>query len=319
MRFNNPAFGQETARTTNYDPAVLDGWHVRPNNWEGQVSIQREIVPRVSAYAAYTRRWFGNLTATRNRAVTNADFSPYCVPVPADSRLENGGGYQQCGLFDVNRNITPNNLIFNSSDIGGIDDVYDGFDFDVNARLARNIILSGGVSLGRERVSYCNLKDDLSLTTNGRDFGVNTPRTDDYCNITPPFQPQVKGQVAYPLPWWDISLSATFQSLSGPQLERELPIDQRACGAIARPAVHGRSADRQSAAQRHDVRRSHLPDRSPRQQGLPERRHGDSADGLDLQPVQCEPDSDLQPRPTALPGCRRRSSCRRGLSTLECK
>jgi len=212
----NPAFGQTTARTTNYDPEFLSGWHVRPNNWEGQISIQREIVPRVSAYAAYTRRWFGNLTATRNQAVTNADFSPYCVPVPPDSRLENGGGYQQCGLFDVNRVITPNNLIFNSSKIGGIDDVYDGFDFDVNARLARNIILSGGVSLGRERINYCNLKDDLSLTTTG--FGNTTPRTDDYCNITPPMQPQVKGQVAYPLPWHDISLSATFQSLSGPLL-----------------------------------------------------------------------------------------------------
>ena len=68
--------------------------------------------------------------------MTNADFTPYCVPVPADSRLPNSGGYQQCGLFDVNRIIAPNNLIFNSSDIGGIDDVYDGFDFDVNARLA---------------------------------------------------------------------------------------------------------------------------------------------------------------------------------------
>jgi hypothetical protein len=218
----NPAFGQLTTRTTNYDPGVINGWHVRPNNWEGQVSIQREIVPRVSAYAAYTRRSFGNLTATRNQAVTNADFSPYCVPVPADSRLENGGNYQQCGLFDVNRNITPNNLIFNSSDIGGIEDVYDGFDFDVNARLARNIILSGGVTFGRERISYCNLKDDLSLTTTG--FGVNTPRTDDYCNIAPPFQPQVKGQVAYPLPWWDVSLSATFQSLSGPQLNANYPL-----------------------------------------------------------------------------------------------
>jgi hypothetical protein len=213
---NNPAFGQVTARTTNYDPTIVDGWHVRPNNWEFQTSVQREIVPRVSAYVAYTRRWFGNLTATRNQAVTNADFSPYCVPVPVDSRLPNGGGYQQCGFYDVNRIITPNNLIFSSSDIGGIDDVYDGFDFDVNARLARNIILAGGVSIGRERINNCNLKDDLSLTTTG--FGVNASRTDEFCNVTPPFQPQVKGQVAYPLPWWDVSLSATFQSLSGPQL-----------------------------------------------------------------------------------------------------
>ena len=160
---NNPAFGQVTARTTSYDPAVINGWHVRPNNWEGQVSIQREIVPRVSAYAAYTRRWFGNLTSTRNQNVSNADFTHYCIPVPVDSRLPNGGGYQQCGLYDVNRIITPNNLIFNSADIGGIDDVYDGFDFDVNARLARNVILSGGVTFGRERVNNCILKDDLSL------------------------------------------------------------------------------------------------------------------------------------------------------------
>ena len=71
----------------------------------------------MSAYAGYTRRWYGNLTATRNRAVTNADYTPYCIPVPASNpRLREGGGYQQCGLFDINRNIAPNNLIFNSSD-----------------------------------------------------------------------------------------------------------------------------------------------------------------------------------------------------------
>jgi hypothetical protein len=227
---NNPAFGQVTARTTNYDPSVTEGWHVRPNNWEFQVSIQREIVPRVSAYAAYTRRSFGNLTVTDNLNVSNADFTPYCIPVPVDSRLANGGGYQQCGLFDVNRNITPNNLIINASEIGGIDDVYDGFDFDVNARLARNIILSGGVSLGRERINRCALKDDLSLA-----FGTD-PRTDDYCNNSPPFQPQVKGQAAYPLPWWDISLSATFQSLSGPQLSANYPLTNAIAGpSLGRP------------------------------------------------------------------------------------
>jgi hypothetical protein len=226
----NAAFGQPNVRTTNYDPAVTNGWHVRPNNWEGQVSIQREIVPRVSAYAAYTRRWFGNLTATRNLNVTNADYTQYCIPVPVDSRLPNGGGYQQCGLYDVNRVITANNLIFSSANIGGIDDVYDGFDFDVNARLARNIILSGGVSLGRERVNNCILKDDLSLA-----FGTD-PRTEDYCNITPPFQPQVKGQVAYPLPWHDISLSATFQSLSGPQLSAIYPMTNAIAGpSLGRP------------------------------------------------------------------------------------
>jgi len=227
---NNPLFGQVQTRTTNYDPSIVEGWHVRPNNWEGQISIQREIVPRVSAYAGYTRRWYGNLTATRNLNVTNADFTEYCVPVPADSRLPNSGR-QLCGLYDVNRIIAPNNLIFNSKDVGGIEDVYDGFDFDVNARLARNILLSGGVSIGRERINYCNLRADLSLTTTG--FGTNTPRTNDYCDIRPPMLPQVKAQAAYPIPVWDISVSATFQSLSGPQLSANYPLNN----AIVAPSL----------------------------------------------------------------------------------
>ena len=226
---NNPLFGQVQTRTTNYDPAIVDGWHVRPNNWEGQISVQREIAPRVSAYAGYTRRWYGNLTATRNLNVTNADFTEYCVPVPVDSRLPNSGS-QLCGLYDVNRIIAPDNRIFNSSDVGGIEDVYDGFDFDVNARLSR-ILLSGGLSVGRERINYCNLRTDLSLTTGG--FGVNTPKTEDYCDIRPPMQPQVKGQVAYPIPRWDVNVSATFQSLSGPQLSANYPLTN----AIVAPSL----------------------------------------------------------------------------------
>jgi hypothetical protein len=67
--------------------------------------------------------------------VTNADYTQYCIPVPADDRLWNGGT-QQCGYYDVNRVIAPNNLIFNSSQVGGIKDVYDGFDFDVERAAA---------------------------------------------------------------------------------------------------------------------------------------------------------------------------------------
>ena len=222
---NNPLFGQVATRTTNYDPEIVSGWGVRPNNWEMQASVQREVIPRVSAYASYTRRWFGNLTATRNLNVSNADFTGYCVPIPADSRLPGGGGGEQCGLFDVNRIIAPNNLIFNSGDVGGIEDVYDGFDFDVQARLARNMLVSGGVSLGRERINNCNLIDDLSLAFNG-------PRTEAYCDVRPPFQPQVKGQVATPLRW-GLNVSATFQSLSGPQLNANYPLSN----AIAAPSL----------------------------------------------------------------------------------
>ncbi|HEY7189771.1 MAG TPA: carboxypeptidase regulatory-like domain-containing protein [Vicinamibacterales bacterium] len=225
---NNPAFGQLTARTTNYDPDVVQGWHVRPNNWEGQISIQREILPRISAYAGYTRRYYGNLFATRNLAVTNADYTPYCVNLPSDPRLP-GSGTQQCGYFDVNRNIAPNNLIFNSSKVGGIDDVYDGYDFDVNARLARNTLISGGVSWGRERVNACNLKDDLSLSAPAS-FRTSSPRDEKFCNSHPNWNPQIKGQFSYRLPW-EVNFSATYQSLSGPEIFASCPVNSTVNGA----------------------------------------------------------------------------------------
>jgi len=227
---SNPLFGQVATRTTNYDPEIVEGWHVRPNNWETQFSIQHELLPRVSVYAGYSRRWYGNLQATRNLNVTNADFTQYCIPVPSDSRLDNGGT-QQCGYYDVNRVIAPNNLIFNSSKVGGINDVYDGFDFDVNARLPRRVILSGGVSVGRERVDICNLKDDLSLTQTGNGR-TQDPRTDAFCNVTPPWATLIKGQASYPLPW-DVAVSATFQSLLGPELRAQYPLTN----AIALPSL----------------------------------------------------------------------------------
>jgi len=230
---NNPLFGQVATRTTNYDPEVVEGWHVRPNNWEFQASIQRELVPRVSVYGGYTRRWFGNLFATKNLNVTNADFTHYCIPVPADERLPTSG-QQQCGLYDVNRVIAPNNLVFNSSQVGGIDDVYDGVDFDVNARLRAGLILSGGVSVGRERINTCNLVDDLSLLQTGT-ARPNDPRTDEFCNVNPPWSPQWKGQAAYTMPW-DIALSATFQSLLGPELRAQYPLTNQIAGpSLGRP------------------------------------------------------------------------------------
>jgi hypothetical protein len=227
---SNPLFGQVATRTTNYDPDVVEGWGKRPDNWEMQFSVQRELLPRVSAYAGYSRRWYGNLFATKNLNVTNADFTQYCIPVPADNRLPTGG-QQQCGYYDVNRVIAPNNLIFNSSSVGGIKDVYDGFDFDVNARLPRRIIVSGGVSIGRERVDICNLKDDLSLSQTGN-LRTQDPRTEEFCNVTPPWAPLVKGQAAYTLPW-DVAVSATFQSLLGPELRAQYPLTN----AIAAPSL----------------------------------------------------------------------------------
>ena len=55
----------------------------------------------VSITGGYYRNWFGSHLVTDNTLVTPADFDPFCITAPTDSRLPGGGGYQVCGLADV--------------------------------------------------------------------------------------------------------------------------------------------------------------------------------------------------------------------------
>jgi len=232
--FAQPTFGTQVAPTTTYDPSIVTGWGVRPYNWELQTSIQQQVAPRVSVYLGYSRRWFGNFFATQNTAVTNASYTPYCIGIPTAPSvtgvpLPNAGG-QQCGYFDLIRPTTAISLIQKADNFGKVQDVYDGIDFDANARLGKGLLVNGGVSWGRERVNICDFKDNLQITSVGTTLGslstaVNpiAPRDNAYCDIRPPFQPNVKGQLTYPFPY-GIGASITFQSVPGAQVVGNYPL-----------------------------------------------------------------------------------------------
>ena len=59
-------FGNTNPNTTTINPEILGGWGVRPNDWQFGVSVQHELVPRVSVEGAYNRRWWGNFFVTDN-------------------------------------------------------------------------------------------------------------------------------------------------------------------------------------------------------------------------------------------------------------
>ena len=168
--------------------------------------MQHEVVPRVSVTAAYFRRVYGNLTVTDNLARTPADYDPYSIVAPIDSRLPGGGGYQVSGLYDATpatAGLTDNLITFGRT-FGTREDVFDGVDLSLMARLRDGIVVQGGVSIGRERTDNC--------------FVVDSPQEMLNCEVDPPFQPNVKLLGVYPLPWWGLQTSATFQSLPGPQV-----------------------------------------------------------------------------------------------------
>jgi hypothetical protein len=217
----NPSTVGQILVRTRYDEALTEGFGVRPYNWVASLSVQQEVVPGLSVAAGYFRRWNGNFNivsgntpVTQNLAVTNADFTHYCIAAPEDSRLPSGGG-QMCGFYDVS--VTKfgqvDNLITRAENFGVQEDVFDGIDFTFTARLPSHAFVGGGLSLGRQRTNNCYAIEDRSLT-----FVATFPRTRPFCDVHPPMQPSLKLQGVYPLPWWGLETSATFQSLPGPQI-----------------------------------------------------------------------------------------------------
>ena len=63
---NAPTFGTATRTTAAIDPAMLNGWSVRPGDWQIGASVQQQLLPRVSVEVGYFQRWLKNFTATDN-------------------------------------------------------------------------------------------------------------------------------------------------------------------------------------------------------------------------------------------------------------
>ena len=216
---DNLAFGQPNAQASRYADDVLHGYGARPYSWEFSTGIQRELKPGFAVNGAYYRRWYGNFSVTNNVAQTSSDFTPYCITAPVNPSLPGGGGYQVCGLYDTNKFGVISNVITQVKNYGSQQDVYDGVDLTTNIRLPGSVTLNGGLNIGRERANNCFLNDQPQLTvTSTAPLIANSPRTDSYCDVRPPFQTQVKFFGVYPLPWWGLQTSATFQSLPGPQI-----------------------------------------------------------------------------------------------------
>jgi hypothetical protein len=192
-------FGQ-TRITTRYADDVLTGH--RNNNWQFSTSVQQQVTDQLGLSIGYFRTWFGNFLATDNLSVTPEDFDEYCITAPSDTRLPGGGGQRVCGLYDVTRERygLTNNLVSKASNFGDQTDIYNGVDVNFNLRAGNGFMLSGGASTGR--------------TTTGACFVVDSPEALRFCEVTPPFDTQVKVNGSYLLPR-EIQVSATYQNLPG--------------------------------------------------------------------------------------------------------
>jgi hypothetical protein len=167
----------------------------------------------------YFHTSYGNFQVTDNLATTNADFDSYCITAPKDSRLPGGGGYPMCGLADLNpaKFGQVNNLVRQASDVGKITQTFDGVDISMNSRFGRGIQFGGGISMGQSVYNNCGALMDVSPGTSPLGVGAAWIGNQNFCDQKMPWasQNQLKFQGVYPLPWWGIQASGTFQSLPG--------------------------------------------------------------------------------------------------------
>ncbi len=216
-------FGQAIPSQT-YNPAILNGFGVRPYDWEFSAGVQHEVARNLAINVAYFRRIYGNFIVTDNRAVTAADYGVYSVTAPADSRLPGGGGYTVNNLYDVNPNKVGqiNNYVTSSDDYGKEYEHWNGLDLTVNARPSRGVLFQGGASVGRTSFDNCAIRAVLPELTNvASAFGAGSiavSPTNPFCHVDTQFLTQVKLLGSYTVPRVDINVAGTFQSLPGPNI-----------------------------------------------------------------------------------------------------
>jgi hypothetical protein len=232
-QLNQPLGSLNVAAT--YDSDITSGFGVRPDDREISAGLQHQIVPGVALDFQYTRHWFGNFVASQNLTQPPSAYDSFCVTAPSTASgsgftLPNAGD-QICGYMDLNPayfDVEPFYNVTKASNFGDVGDVYTGYDVNLNARLPRGGVVSGGVSLGHEVTDICSVAGQVDVTyapvsgVGASSAGTLSGQVDSpstlFCREEPPFQPDFKGFASYPLPWFGLSASATVQNRPGPQI-----------------------------------------------------------------------------------------------------
>jgi len=154
----SPTFGTATRTTAAIDPAILNGWNVRPGDWQIGTSVQHQILPRLSAEFGYFHRWLTHFTTTDNVLVSSGNYTTYSLVAPSDPRLPGGGGYTVAGLQNITQEGfnagTSNNVTF-ADNFGGLSQVYNGVLLNVSARAAHGLNFQGGINTGKTVQDSC--------------------------------------------------------------------------------------------------------------------------------------------------------------------
>jgi hypothetical protein len=226
-----PATFGTSVFTSTTDPSLLNGWGVRPGDWGMGVSVQQQVLPRVSVEVGYTRRWLDNFVVTDNLAQASTDYTPFSVVAPSDPRLPGGGGQTITGLYNVNNNVanSVNNLLTLASNYGSQWSHYNGVLMNISARPRSGLTFQGGFNTGRTESDACAVRaalpeiNETSTAFGNGLLGIGTSvstlnATNPYCHVSTGWVTRWTGLGSYTIPKVDVQLAGTFRSDQGAPL-----------------------------------------------------------------------------------------------------
>ena len=217
----------------------------REYNWEYNIGIQHELLPRVSLNVGWYRRVFGDIEQRSNEALLACDTSTAVAGVPCGSWIPFVVSFDDpvgraAVLRGLGQNFDIDTTSFLAYDLdpayrGLVDQLdvtsdinrnyYNGFEVSLQARLPNGGNIFGGWT------AHQHIQDTCGLTANPNGIGIEDPirgsdenvlRGGRFCNQSElgiPFRNDFKLFGAYPLPG-DFEFSGSIQAYSGG--EREL-------------------------------------------------------------------------------------------------
>ena len=221
---DNLNFGRSGSNVTQINQDTLRGWGVRENDWQWGVTVQQQIVPRVSVEVGYAHRSFYGFTVTDNLVRDPSQYDAWTINAPTDSRLPGGGGYPVVMYTPTAAAaaLAARNYVTFESDFGAErKNYYDGVDVTLNGRLRQGLTFQIGTQTGRTVLDTCAV-----------DTKVDTPDP-RFCRNDAPVLTTVRGLASYTLPKVDVQISATFRS----QPPLELGIADTSVGPTANGAT----------------------------------------------------------------------------------
>jgi hypothetical protein len=207
--WQNSNFGNPLI-TTMVNPDVLEGWNIRPFDWQFGVAVQQEVLPRLSVELSYNRRWWGNFFVTDNRAIGPQDFDTFTITAPTHPDLPTSG--QPVTYYTRNANsalgVSDNYYTFDS-DYGDSTYYWHGVDFTANARMRNGLVLQGGFSTGGGVRDVCEIWEELPELAGSSQV--------EGCSVDEPWMMNWRGLFTYTLPRVDVLVSGILRSQANQQ------------------------------------------------------------------------------------------------------